>query len=337
LSTIYDVARLANVSPKTVSRVLNEPHLVKEETREHVNTVIEKLDYHPNAIAASLKRQCSNIIGFVVPYGSDFVLHDPNMMEQLRGAHDLLTREGYEVLISMPVYKSNTLHEISRLVKHRNVDGVILYPSAGIEQILKGFTEKHLFYVSLGKCYEHQFTNFVDINMKPGAYAATKYLLSTGHRHIGLVNKPHSFFMFENNDLLIAYQTALQEAEKCFTTDLIIEGDFTFEGGYQSFQKLYKLNPSMSAVICASDPMAYGVIKAINDAGLVANKDIEVISGDNHALTQKLYPFICSIHNPAYEQGNQAGKMISSIIRSGQEVLGINLNTQFVIRGNPIY
>ena len=85
MTTIYDVAKLAKVSAKTVSRVLNESHLVAETTRQRVLEAIEKLDYHPNVIAASLKRNRSNMIGFVVPYGSDFVFQDPNMMEQLRG------------------------------------------------------------------------------------------------------------------------------------------------------------------------------------------------------------------------------------------------------------
>ena len=333
MATLYDVARLAAVSPKTVSRVINEPHLVTEETRERVIDVIKKLDYHPNAIAASLKRRCSNIVGFVIPYGSDFVFQDPNMMEQLRGAHDLLTTGGYEVIISAPVYKKDALNEAIRLVKHRSVDGVILYPSAGIEDIIHEFTEKKFSYVTLGLCFEEQKTNYVDINLTPGAYAATKYLISLGHRHIGLINKPHDFFILGKEDLLCGYQMALQESNIEFRPELITEGDFTFEGGWCSFEKLKKLNPDLSAVICSSDPTTYGVIKGITDAGLKINRDIEVIAGDNLPLTQKAYPTISSIKNPAYEQGKQAGKMLIDVISSGSKIPGVNLNTEFVVHG----
>ena len=154
MSTLYDVAKLAGVSPKTVSRVFNESHLVTEATRQRVMAIVQELDYHPNAIAASLKRQRSNVIGFVVPYGSDFVFQDSNMMEQLRGAHDILTQEGYNVLVSAPIYKENALSEASRLVKDRNIDGVILYPSAGLEEIINEFTAKKFNYVTLGICFQ---------------------------------------------------------------------------------------------------------------------------------------------------------------------------------------
>jgi DNA-binding LacI/PurR family transcriptional regulator len=333
MATLYDVAKLAAVSPKTVSRVINEPHLVTEETRERVNSAIKKLDYHPNAIAASLKRKCSNIIGFVIPYGSDFVFQDPNMMEQLRGTHDLLITGGYEVIISAPLYKKDALNEASRLVKNRSVDGVILYPSAGIEEIIYEFNEKNFSYVTLGLCFEGQKTNFVDINLTPGAYAATKYLISLGHRHIGLINKPHDFFILGKEDLFHGYQTALQESNIGYKPELITEGDFTFEGGYRSFKKLKALNPDLSAIICSSDPTTYGVIKAINEAGLKMNRDIEIIAGDNLPLTQKAYPSISSIKNPAYDQGKLAGKMIIDIINSGSKIPGINLNAEFVVRG----
>ncbi len=333
MATLYDVARLAAVSPKTVSRVINEPNLVTEETRERVNAVIKKLDYHPNAIAASLKRKCSNIVGFIVPYGSDFVFQDPNMMEQLRGAHDLLTTRGYEVIISAPVYKKDALNEAVRLVKHRSVDGVILYPSAGVEKIIYEFNEKNFSYVTLGLSFEEQKTNFVDINLTPGAYAATKYLISLGHRRIGLINKPHDFFILGKEDLLRGYQMALQESNIEYQSELVTEGDFSFEGGYRSFQKLKESNPDLTAVICSSDPTTYGVIKRIGESGLKIHRDIEIIAGDNLPLTQKAYPFISSINNPAYEQGNQAGKMIIEVISSGSKVPGIVLNSEFVVRG----
>lgn len=333
MATLYDVAKLAGVSPKTVSRVLNETNLVTEATRERVTTAILKLDYHPNAIAASLKKRRTNVIGFVVPYGSDFVFQDPNMMEQLRGVHDQLTQEGYEVLISAPAQKKEVLRETARLVKHRNVDGVILYPSAGVDRIINEFTEKNFFYVTLGICFEAQKTNFVDLNVTPGGYAATKYLLSMGHRSIALINKPRSFFMYNKDDLLRGYQIALQEAGIPCLPGLVEEGDYTFNGGYQAFRKLKSANPELTALLCASDPMSYGAIKAASEAGLTVNRDIELIAGDNLPLTQKLYPFLSSINNPAYEQGREAGKMMIAVINSGAEVPGIFLTCDFVVRG----
>ncbi|HEX7712541.1 MAG TPA: LacI family DNA-binding transcriptional regulator [Bacillota bacterium] len=332
-STLYDVAKLAGVSPKTVSRVLNESHLVSGTTRKRVDDAIRELDYHPNAIATSLKKQRSNIIGFMVPYGSDFVFQDPNMMEQLRGVHDLLTQEGYEVIVSAPVYKKEAFTETLRLVKHRNVDGVILYPSAGIEQIIHEFKVKNFHYVTLGTCYSEQKHNFVELDVTPGAYMAAKHLISLGHREIGLINKPSSFFIYGKDDLLTGYRTALEEQKLPFQSRLVREGDYTFSGGYQAFQILYDFNPKLTAVICASDPMTYGVIKAIQDMGLQVGKDIAVVAGDNLPLTQKLFPDISCINNPAYQQGSLAGKILTTVIREGHDIPGVTLKTDFTVRG----
>lgn len=332
MTTIYDVAKLARVSAKTVSRVLNESHLVAEETRQRVLEAIEKLDYHPNVIAASLKRNRSNMIGFVVPYGSEFVFQDPNMMEQLRGTHDYVSAAGFELIVSVPRHKEDALQEALRLTKNRNVDGVILYPSYGIDQIIKEFQAKNLRYVTLGICFGQQKSNFVEVDQTPGSYFATQHLISLGHRRIGLLNKSASFFMYNRNDLLEGYVQALKEAGIAYIPSLVREGNFTFEDGYEQFMSLYKEHPDITAVICASDPMTYGLIRAIFDLGLNLD-DIQVVAGDNLPLTQKLFPHLSSITNPSYEQGRQAGRMIVSIVNEGRgEVPGIILNTEFVAR-----
>lgn len=333
MATLYDVAKLAGVSPKTVSRVFNESHLVSDETRRRVLEAVKALDYHPNAIASSLKRRRSNIIGFVVPYGSDFVFQDFNMLQQLRGVHEELIREGYEVILSVPLHKNDALNEAMRLIKHKNADGVILYPSAGVDAIISEFKAKGFSYVTLGVCFGEQKTNFVDVDMSRGGYLATKYLLSQGHRRIGLINKPSSFFMYDKGDLLAGYKAALAESEVEFAPELVRDGDFTFESGYREFMALRNANADVTAVICASDPMAYGAIRAAEDLGLTPGRDIEVVGGDNLPVTQKLFPYMSAISNPSYEQGRQAGKMIVSVLREGREQPGVMLETEFVVRG----
>jgi len=334
MATLYDVAKLAGVSPKTVSRVLNESHLVAEETRKRVWEAIRKLDYHPNVMASSLKKKRSNTIGFVVPYGSDFVFHDLNMMEQLRGVHDAVTQEGYNLLVSVPLSKKDSHQEAVRLLKKRSVDGVILYPSAGIDPIIAEFDAKSLRYVTLGMYSERQETNFVEINVFPGAYLATQFLLAQGHQVIGLVTRPKSFFNYPKEDLYVqGYRKALKEAGVEFRPELVREGDFTFEGGYRECLLLKRTHPEMTALICASDPMTYGAIRALESLGLRVGKDVEVVAGDNLPLTQKLFSFLSAITNPSYEQGFQAAKMLIAIIQDGQDLPGIFLDTGFVVRG----
>lgn len=303
-----------------------------EETRKNVLAAMKKLDYHPNAIATSLKRKRSNMIGFVVPYGSEFVFQDPNMMEQLRGTHDYLSAEGFELILTVPQHKKDALQEAVRLTKNRHVDGVILYPSLGVDEIISEFKEKKLRYVTLGICSEQQKDNFVEVDQTSGSYLATKYLLSLGHQQIGLINKSRSFFMYNRHDLLNGYRSALGEAGLNFRPSLVREGNFTFEDGYVNLRSLLEENPELTAVICASDPMAYGALRAIHELGLEGERSIQVVAGDNLPLTQKLFPHLSSITNPSYEQGKLAGKMMVTIINEGRDLPGVNLKTEFVIR-----
>jgi DNA-binding LacI/PurR family transcriptional regulator len=334
MATIYDVAKMAGVSTKTVSRVLNEEPLVAEETKRKILEIIKQMDYHPNVMASRLKRQRSNIVGFVVPYGSEFVFQDLNMMEQLRGAHDAVTQEGNDLIVSASVNRKDSLQEILRLVKHKSVDGVILYPVAGVDAIIAELEIKKFKYVTLGIYKEDQKTNFVNVNVLSGGYLATKHLLAKGHRYIGIINKPNAFHNYCTEDmLLVGYKAALTERQFDVTPTLIAEGDFTIEGGYQGFHQLWADNVvKPTAVICASDPMAYGAVRAIGDLGYRAGKDVEIVAGDNLPLTRKLYPAMSALCNPSYEQGRQAGQMLLSIIKEKKDQAGVNLNMDFVVR-----
>lgn len=333
MATLYDVAKVAGVSPKTVSRVFNESHLVAKETRSRVLEVIQKLDYHPNALAASLKKRFSQVVGFVVPYGSDFVFRDLNMMEQLRGVHDVLAEEGYNVVVSAPLSKKDALHEAMRLLKRRLVEGIILYPSSGIGGIISECTHKGLPYATLGVGFAGQEHNFVEVDMTESSYLATKYFLDAGHRYVALITRPRGFFNYpENDSYLRGYEMALSELGKEVSSELVREGDFTFDSGYREFRYVKQKYREVTAFLCASDPMAYGALRAMADLKLQWIKDAEIIAGDGLPFTQKIFPFLSSIANPSYEQGRQAGKMIMALLEGKREMPGVTLKAEFVLR-----
>ncbi len=336
MATLYDVAKVAGVSPKTVSRVLNESHLVAEETKRRILEVIQKLDYHPNALAASLKKRSSKVVGFIVPYGSDFVFHDLNMMEQLRGVHDVLAQDGYNVVVSAPLSKKDALQEAMRLLKRRLVEGIILYPSSGIDHIVAECTHKGLPYVTLGVGFKGQEYNFVEVDMAESAYLATKYLITAGHRYVALISRPRGFFNYPENDSYFrGYQGALTELNIEVPLEFVREGDFTFEGGYREFRYIKQKYQEVTAFLCASDPMAYGAMRAMMDMKLQWIKDAEIIAGDGLTFTQKFFPFLSSIANPSYEQGRQAGKMIVALLEGKKEIPGVTLKAEFILRKSP--
>lgn len=336
-TTIYDVAAKAGVSPKTVSRVINGSALVKEETRERVLEAIRLLDYHPNAVAKSLKQKVTYNIGYVVPFGSDFVFRDPGQMEQLKGASDVINAADYNLILSVPSTAREALLEVNRLLKHKKVDGLILYAMEGVEPLAREFEEKGLKYVSLGKCYPEQEYNFVEVDSPSGGYLATRFLLNLGHYRIGFICEAPQFLVPAKESMIKGCIRAYEEAKIEFPHDLVLEGDYSVEFGEYAVGRFLQKNPRPTAIFCASDPMAWGVLRGLRKKGLVPGRDIDVLGGDDLPFTKSIEPGLSAVNSKLYELGAQAARMLLDYIRNSREegekgIPGRYLQSELVVR-----
>jgi len=331
MTTLYDVAREAKVSIKTVSRVLNHSDKVREETIKRVKEAINHLDYHPNATARNLKRRRTDTIGFVVPFGSRFVFADPGMQEQMRGAHDVLSRAGYDMILTVPENDDRFLSDVVRLTRTGNVDGIILYGMAKAVAIVRELSRKGYRFVSLGYSYPHQTHNYVEIDAEAAGYVATRYLLSQGRLTIGLTREPENFLFRNKVSLVVGYRRAIEEEGLSYRDDLVCRTDFTVEGGYRAALELLGQEKKIDALICCSDPTALGALRALREKGICPQKDILLLTGDRLPLVQAIEPWMGGIHNPLYEQGRLAAEMIIRIVQEGKDLLGIVLRPDLVI------
>ena len=339
MATIYDVAKKAGVSPKTVSRVINGSRHVREETKNKVLEAIRELDYYPHAIAKSLKKKITRNVGYVVPYGSDFVFRDPGQLEQLKGAHNVLTGEDYNLILSVPNNGREALFEVNRLLKHREVDGLILYAMEGVETLAKDFEVKGLPYVSLGKCYPEQEYNFVEIDSPSGGYLATKYLLSLGHRRIGFITEPARFLAPAKESMIMGCMKAYAEEGLEFPHHLVLEGDYTVSFAEQATGWFLSKDPRPTALFCASDPMAWGLMRGLRKKGLTPGVEIDLLAGDDLPFTRVLEPELSAVNSRLHELGAEAAEMLLVILRKKQEtgtrtkIPGRYLRSELVIRG----
>lgn len=333
MPTIYDVALHAGVSPKTVSRVINESKLVKDETRARVVKAIRDLDFHPNAIAKSLKNQKTNNIGFVVPYGSDFVFRDPGMLEQIKGANDVLADEGYHVILSIPRSDAEVLVKVGELLKHKTVDGLILYAMSGVAPIVREFEEQGLKYASLGKCYAEQKNNYVETDAPYNGFLGAQYLLSLGHRRIGLMAEPAIFLDPVKEGILTGYRQAYQALRLEFSPEWVAEGDYSIEFGYRTTMEWLDRKQPPTAIMSASDPMAWGALRAIRERGLFPGRDIDVLGGDNLPVTAMIEPDLSVIDSKLYDLGARAAALLMDNLRDDREAPGEYFSGELVIRG----
>ncbi len=331
-STIYDVANKAAVSAKTVSRVINNSPLVAPETRRKVMAAIAELDFHPDSAAKGLRQRSRRSVGLVIPYGSDFVFQDPGMWAQASGAHRALAERGYDLVLAVPQTPELVLHELSRLTKNRTVDGVILYAMEGVDVLIKEFERLHIRYVSLSTCYRGQKNNFIDTDSAHVGRIAARYMLDQGARRIGLIREPMRFFEAGKASTEQGFRQAHLDSGVDVDDSLIVAGDYSIESGYECALKLLHSNHAIDGILCVSDPMALGTLRAFRELGLEPGVDIDFVAGDDFPTTRAMWPGLTSIRTPLTEQGYLAGAMIVDYIQSGKEIPGRVLQGELIVR-----
>lgn len=306
---ITDVAKMANVSTATVSRVISNKRNVNSKTRERVLETINQLEYKPNRLASNLRKMSSKTVMVVVPD-----ITNPFFSSILQGFKDVALENGYHVLLGDTGNSLEQERNFINLVKERVVDGVILTTARlPKEEILSVSQEIP---VVLACEYIDGFDiPTVSIDNVSAARQAVEYLISLGHRRIGMITGPLGVIL--SKDRVKGYYQALNLHEIPIDGVLIQEGNFSVKSGYETMLKLLALEAPPSAVFATNDEMAVGAIKAIKQKGLSVPKDISVIGFDDIPLCELIETELTTIVQPKYDMGYQAMRMMLSIINKG--------------------
>jgi LacI family transcriptional regulator len=303
--TIYDVAREANVSMATVSRVVNGNPNVKPTTRKKVNEAISRLGYRPNAVARGLASKKTTTVGVIIPDISNTFY-----AELARGIEDIATMYKYNIILSNS--DENIEKEITLInnMLAKQVDG-ILFIGGTITDIHKEEYEKAGVPIVLATTYDESKTiPSVNINYEQAAFDAVDYLIKKGHQTVAFVNGPT-----ENNIIgiskLAGYKRALQENGIEFDENLVTYGDHSYESGSEAFEAFHERNIVPSAIFVASDEMAIGVIHSAQDHGLLIPNNLEVIGFDNTRLAIMVRPKLTSVAQPMYDIGAVAMRLLT--------------------------
>lgn len=310
--TILDVAKEANVSIATVSRVLNQSsHRVNALTRAKVLRVIDKLDYHPNALAQSLLKRRSMTIGIILPD-----ISNPYYAEIVRGIQDKADEEGYSILIQNTDRKTERITRAIYDFRERYTDGIIFAGGVALPDkiisIMKNFASRA---VVIGR-FEHDMPS-VRIDNQDAVFMAVSHLAESGYRDIAFVNGAASLSS-TMADRLKGFKRALRHFHYPVNRNFLRSGALTLEGGYTQIRELIKARPRPRAVILANDQMAFGAVKAIKEARLRIPEDIALIGFDNVPLCSYFEPSITSIEIPRYKLGYAAMEILISLI-AGQK------------------
>ena len=321
--TIYDVARVADVSLATVSRVLNNPEKVKPKTRERVLAAINDLGYRPNAIARGLASRRSTNVGLIVPTCSR-----ASVSEMIDGVADIADKYRYSVFLNVTHSENEIASNIWQNMIASQVDGVLMMADHMSEEEGTRLINDSVPTVLLSIKDLDGRVPAVLINYELAAYEATKKLIANGRKDIAfLTSSTH----YEMNDLKEkGYRRALEEAG---LEPRILALYNRFENSSKDFKEFFNTNKAPDAALAVRDSIAVMFMNAAIEKGISIPNDLEVIGFQNTKYALMSRPQLSTINIPTYDIGAVAMRLLTKLMKEEEvEETQITLPHSFVWR-----
>jgi LacI family transcriptional regulator len=307
--TINDVARIAGVSKKTVSRVINRSPLLNEETREKVEKVIRELGYVPNPQARALALRRNFLVGLI---------HDnPNAQMVLNVQQGILEAlQGTEfAMVIRPVDRNSAamLDDVRHFLEQQRLYGVVLLPPISEnDKLARLCDELDVKYVRMGSAELDDPDHMVASNDREAVADAVKYLIAQGHRLIGLIEGPDGFRSAKERRR--GFEDALATAGIKLPRSLIAHGNYTFETGVAAANRLLDLSPRPTAIFASNDEMAAGVVHAARDRGIDIPSQLSVLGFDDTPIAAHIWPPLTTVRWPIVSMARAAAyKLVGAL------------------------
>ncbi|QHT63542.1 LacI family transcriptional regulator [Paenibacillus lycopersici] len=311
--TIKDVARIAGVSPSTVSRVVSNHPRISQETSRRVKAIMAELDYHPNIMAKSLVSKTTKTLGILLPRPAEELFANFFFGELIRGIVTQAARAGYDMLLTTVTSESTELETISRLVLGHRIDGILLLSSRTSDPII-GFLQEHQFpFVLIGRSDEYPNVLSIDNNNIQAAADATNHFIAQGHTRIGFISGPPNLVV--SQDRLTGYRKALRDHRLEFRQEWVIEGDLLQESGFRAMSFFMSLPERPTALVVFDDLLAFGVLRGLTELGYSVPGDICLVSFNNIPLSELASTPISSIDIGTYQLGYTASQSLLRVVQ----------------------
>lgn len=304
---IKAVAEKAGVSVATVSRVLNHPEVVSPETKEHVLSVMQELDYMPNWFARNLHMNKTNFIALLIP---DIL--DPCYMELAKGVEDVAHQKKYNIMLCNTEADVNKEKEYIETFISRKVDGLILVSTLLKEEDLQQVKKRGISFILIEK---REYLHDIDVvytDYKNASEEAMQHIIEMDHKRIGLIYGKQP--KFENQEKLAGYKKALEKVGIEYLEEYVEEGDNSIEGGYLAAAKLLELKQPPSAIFATSDMMAFGAMDRIKQEGLIIPKDVAIVGFDNLKVASVVEPQLTTVAKPMYRMGLVGARLLFDLM-----------------------
>ncbi len=306
MPSIKKVAELAGVSVGTVSHVITGSVPVSEPLRLKVQAAIQKLDYHPNHVARSLKTNKTRTLGIIVP---DMTI---SFFPQLiRGAEMAARHRGYALIAVNSDDDAERQKELLSLLRSQRVDGILLVVASAPTPVnqLSRMIDAGIPVVCLDRIPDRVPVDSVSLEDMEAAQMAVKHLIETGSRRIAIVTGPLS--LKNERRRLVGYKKALELAGISREDNLVWQGNLRSEDvAAMCRERLGSGLPRPDAIFCTNGPTALGALRALRDCGLSTPADIAFVTFDELAVEDLFTPAITTVVQPAYDIGYRASEIL---------------------------
>jgi len=310
-ATIDDVAELAGVSIKTVSRVVNKEPNVRDATRAKVERAIARLNYHPNLSARNLASQRARLIALIYDDPSAYEIPSSGYVIRMQtGALSACRSADYRLVIYPCDYGKGTIgSELKAMIDHARPQGIVLAaPLSNISRVVQAIvaTGTPTVLLSPGSGAGRHYS--VATNDREVSAEMTRYLASLGHRRISFIKGHHSHRAVANRYL--GYLDGLKQSGLEYSERLVENGDNSFGSGEAAGTRLLQLRDPPTAVFAANDDMAAGVIRAATLLGVAVPGQLSIAGCDDISLARQLCPTLTTILQPLSRMAERATRIL---------------------------
>lgn len=312
MTNISEIASKANVSRTLVSRVLNNKTGVSDKKRREILSVIEELNYKPNALARSLVTQKTQTIGIIMDQ-----LCDSYFFDLIQGLQDTGEKLGYNIIFCSGRGNEEIKQKYFDFFLQGRTDGVIAYGSYLKDQkVIDNIVSSNACFVLIEGTFPHTAINNVQVDNYLGAYKATEHLIKVGYKKIRHFSGDMNYKV--SLDRFNGFIKAMQDYSIPLSTHDIINADFFEQSGYDQMQKIILSGDIPDAIFFGSDKTAFGAIKAMYENGLKTPEDIAIIGFDDDKPKDDdiKYPKLTTLRQPLYKIGVESINLLVEAINN---------------------
>jgi len=303
MTTINDIAKMANVSRTTVSRALNNSGYVSEDVRKKIMKIVEETGYMPSVSAKSLRTKRSGVIGVILPR-----ISTETASRLVNGINDVLSKQGFQILLTDTELQKDKEIEYIRLLKSRQVDGIILSATNINDELLQTIQDVDLPFVSLGQDFPDVTSVLYDDHA--ASVDVTNMLIQKGYDKIAFigVGEEDPSVGYERKQ---AYLQTMSKHNLSVEDHWVDKGDFSIESGYEGMKRILQNSEEKpNAVFAVTDRMAIGAMEYLKEQGYQIPEDIAVTGIGASVMSKYISPSLTTVDYFNKDAGEEAARAL---------------------------